>query len=100
MTHSFPTRRSSVLLIFDRAAGLRVGGIGQLAAHDRHRVEGQVVVIGFQEPDAARERQPADGARSEEHTSELQSLMRSQYAVLCLKKKKTNQLAQLKYETN
>src|SRR3546814_7688873 len=27
-------------------------------------------------------------ARSEEHTSELQSLMRSPYAVLCLKKKK------------
>src|SRR3546814_10322491 len=27
--------------------------------------------------------------RSEEHTSELQSLMRSSYAVLCLKKKKT-----------
>src|SRR3546814_2815381 len=26
-------------------------------------------------------------ARSEEHTSELQSLMRSSYAVLCLKKK-------------
>src|SRR3546814_7957138 len=28
-------------------------------------------------------------ARSEEHTSELQSLMRSSYAVFCLKKKKT-----------
>src|SRR3546814_7882932 len=27
-------------------------------------------------------------SRSEEHTSELQSLMRSPYAVLCLKKKK------------
>src|SRR3546814_6204327 len=30
-----------------------------------------------------------DGARSEEHTSELQSLMRISYAVFCLKKKKT-----------
>src|SRR3546814_7535334 len=29
--------------------------------------------------------------RSEEHTSELQSLMRSSYAVLCLKKKKVRQ---------
>src|SRR3546814_1614297 len=29
---------------------------------------------------------PIDGARSEEHTSELQSLMRSSYAVICLKK--------------
>src|SRR3546814_8902349 len=28
------------------------------------------------------------GNRSEEHTSELQSLMRSSYAVFCLKKKK------------
>src|SRR3546814_15716061 len=30
--------------------------------------------------------------RSEEHTSELQSLMRISYAVFCLKKKKTNPL--------
>src|SRR3546814_9661412 len=30
------------------------------------------------------------GARSEEHTSELQSLMRSSYAVFCLKKKNKN----------
>src|SRR3546814_2011373 len=30
-----------------------------------------------------------DGQRSEEHTSELQSLMRISYAVFCLKKKKT-----------
>src|SRR3546814_8487429 len=29
--------------------------------------------------------------RSEEHTSELQSLMRISYAVFCLKKKKTNE---------
>src|SRR3546814_10509398 len=29
-------------------------------------------------------------ARSEEHTSELQSLMRISYAVFCLKKKKTH----------
>src|SRR3546814_8856300 len=31
----------------------------------------------------------AAGARSEEHTSELQALMRISYAVFCLKKKKT-----------
>src|SRR3546814_6632365 len=30
------------------------------------------------------------GTRSEEHTSELQSLMRISYAVFCLKKKKTS----------
>src|SRR3546814_3708134 len=32
----------------------------------------------------------ARGRRSEEHTSELQSLMRISYAVFCLKKKKEN----------
>src|SRR3546814_4096465 len=39
---------------------------------------------------AAAAAQPADAdeARSEEHTSELQSLMRTSYAVFCLKKKK------------
>src|SRR3546814_5062389 len=38
-------------------------------------------------------RQPCAWAatRSEEHTSELQSLMRISYAVFCLKKKKTKQ---------
>src|SRR3546814_3884916 len=33
--------------------------------------------------------------RSEEHTSELQSLMRISYAVFCLKKKKTRKCARL-----
>src|SRR3546814_9563705 len=32
--------------------------------------------------------QRSEGQRSEEHTSELQSLMRISYAVFCLKKKK------------
>src|SRR3546814_4728664 len=32
--------------------------------------------------------------RSEEHTSELQSLMRTSYAVFCLKKKKTQNIDQ------
>src|SRR3546814_4811128 len=36
--------------------------------------------------------------RSEEHTSELQSLMRISYAVFCLKKKKTNETH--KYDTD
>src|SRR3546814_12998269 len=35
-------------------------------------------------------KRPVD--RSEEHTSELQSLMRISYAVFCLKKKKTKQI--------
>src|SRR3546814_1073507 len=35
--------------------------------------------------------QPNHAARSEEHTSELQSLMRISYAVFCLKKKNQHQ---------
>src|SRR3546814_11024763 len=43
---------------------------------------------GYQSPSRLRE---GLGERSEEHTSELQSLMRISYAVFCLKKKiKTN----------
>src|SRR3546814_4121055 len=34
----------------------------------------------------------ARGMRSEEHTSELQSLMRTSYAVFCLKKKNTTNI--------
>src|SRR3546814_8312808 len=34
---------------------------------------------------------PNTGDRSEEHTSELQSLLRISYAVFCLKKKKTTE---------
>src|SRR3546814_8359842 len=34
--------------------------------------------------------------RSEEHTSELQSLMRISYAVICLKKKKTTKISKMK----
>src|SRR3546814_7263376 len=38
--------------------------------------------------------------RSEEHTSELQSLMRISYAVFCLKKKKTKNKANKKNRDN
>src|SRR3546814_8000314 len=38
------------------------------------------------------DRKPEDGPRSEEHTSELQSLMRISYADFSLKKKRTNLL--------
>src|SRR3546814_10670758 len=37
-----------------------------------------------------RSRESVHGIRSEEHTSELQSLMRISYAVFCLKKKNNN----------
>src|SRR3546814_8649249 len=40
------------------------------------------------------------GVRSEEHTSELQSLMRISYAVFCLKKKKKRQSETNRTNTN
>src|SRR3546814_17171271 len=58
------------------------GGGGRLRAADQPR----------RRPPADRKR--ADlrhGDRAEEHTSELQSLMRISYAVFCLKKKQKNQ---------
>src|SRR3546814_942665 len=42
----------------------------------------------------------AEQGRSEEHTSELQSLMRISYAVFCLKKKKHNHKQQSKPTNN
>src|SRR3546814_3413171 len=43
---------------------------------------------------------PPAPARSEEHTSELQSLMRISYAVFCLKKKKTRKRMHTKHQTH
>src|SRR3546814_2936685 len=52
---------------------------------------GLALTLTFEQGEA--EQQPCEGrqaeqARSEEHTSELQSLMRISYAVFCLKKNK------------
>src|SRR3546814_1147088 len=50
---------------------------------------------------ACRDREPTRLIRSEEHTSELQSLMRISYAVFCLKKKKYNRIVlQQRYVDN
>src|SRR3546814_7959958 len=109
MTPSFPTRRSSDLQLADRA--WPGGAVEGVAAADqegedeqqprRHHVEkgdeAQPRRRDEQEPLRADQHPPAielvgDRARqqrerSEEHTSELQSLMRTSYAVFCLKKK-------------
>src|SRR3546814_7848713 len=78
MTHSFPTRRSSDL------------GLPSAPMYQRWTFSPGWPVS--QSRRAAR--------RSEEHTSELQSLMRISYAVFCLKKKKNNKYKQSKQETN
>src|SRR3546814_8435276 len=55
---------------------------------DRHRCEDQEHE-GDEEVEDEGQARRAGRLRSEEHTSELQSLMRISYAVFCLKKKKT-----------
>src|SRR3546814_9553243 len=63
-----------------------------VAVHEHVAVEHRVAEAGVHERVAEvgnrGERTHVRHARSEEHTSELQSLMRISYAVFCLKKKK------------
>src|SRR3546814_5477028 len=68
--HSVPEGRAAALV--DYPAQLGQNAVGKARA-----------VHGDEQIAAARQQQ-----RSEEHTSELQSLMRISYAVFCLKKKK------------
>src|SRR3546814_8286298 len=71
----------------------RVGDEGVevvVAAVRQHAVGGDHVPAGRQHPgeQVGRVVHEVDVERSEEHTSELQSLMRTSYAVFCLKKTK------------
>src|SRR3546814_1916609 len=67
--------------------------------HPWFRQRRRLEVRAFVAPAPHHRRRPASvaarslmrGLRSEEHTSELQSLMRISYAVFCLKKKKKKQ---------
>src|SRR3546814_8211597 len=54
-----------------------------------HREQRERLAVLIFAPDACHA-EPAIALRSEEHTSELQSLMRISYAAFCLKKKTTN----------
>src|SRR3546814_4226961 len=54
------------------------GGAARTGRQRTHRLAARAAVAG------------GGGGRSEEHTSELQSLMRHSYAVFCLKNKKKN----------
>src|SRR3546814_7421723 len=54
----------------------------------------------FEGPQLRGEVLSGGGDRSEEHTSELQSLMRISYAVFCLKKKNVNQITASKLHNN
>src|SRR3546814_4240835 len=70
--------------------------LGEIIFGQRADVDGQAVhryAPDDRQPCAAMPGGPAaaQAARSEEHTSELQSLMRISYAVFCLKKKNKQQ---------
>src|SRR3546814_9949223 len=71
--------------VYVAGSGARVGKSlrSQLSQADSARLDGL-----FQQPEGFAT------VRSEEHTSELQSLMRISYAVFCLKKKNTNKHTQ------
>src|SRR3546814_3935937 len=61
-------------------------GVEEVAAeHHEACLFHQRIVVGADDVAIGRDGRPV---RSEEHTSELQSLMRISYAVLCFKKKK------------
>src|SRR3546814_3233579 len=56
---------------------------------DRQGGLGEIVVTARRQEERLQDVPIAVSVRSEEHTSELQSIMRISYAVFCLKKKKT-----------
>src|SRR3546814_3138405 len=66
------------------------GAAGRARRRDRDRAVGRAHrAVGRQAGRRAPPLADPGGVRSEEHTSELQSLMRISYAVFCLKKKTT-----------
>src|SRR3546814_5225585 len=83
-TTLFRSQRLGLARLQQQVVILRGGQVQHArAATHRHQC---LVAVAQAEPAAAQARKA--GARSEEHTSELQSLMRISYAVFCLKKKK------------
>src|SRR3546814_7162210 len=79
-----PLFRSVLAAILSRGHG--VTDIGDLACKAASRRRAQVIDRAEIDHFGSDPLQPGRG-RSEEHTSELQSLMRISYAVFCLKKK-------------
>src|SRR3546814_6571396 len=70
-----------------------------VAAHNRARTCSSNSASGFSSISCTHSSMtaPRSASRSEEHTSELQSLMRISYAVFCLKKKKNKHKNTQKY---
>src|SRR3546814_9815345 len=77
LEHAQPQRRAGQQDGVQREQGQGFGG---------HRRQANAARVG------AAQKKRSIGGRSEEHTSELQSLMRISYAVFCLKKKKSKKM--------
>src|SRR3546814_2355844 len=105
MTHSFPTRRSSDLAFKERGAlnkllslsheqrskgviAASAGNHSQGVAYHAARLGIPTTIVMPRYTPVVKVEQTEGHGRSEEHTSELQSLMRISYAVFCLKNKK------------
>src|SRR3546814_4382938 len=71
----------------ERAPGAGLSGRPHLQAEQGRLAGGRVV--GPRHRARLRPASRQDGGRSEEHTSELQSIMRNSHAVICSKTKKT-----------
>src|SRR3546814_5033824 len=94
LAYASPAYRSIVSINIGMVCKSLIGfGTEQQKAHWLPKLAaGSIAAFGLTEPDSG-----SDSAamktravqRSEEHTSELQSLMRISYAVFCVKKKKT-----------
>src|SRR3546814_2360357 len=96
MTHPFPTRRSSDLprgtayRARIKEEGFELAGKTGTSQVRRITMAERAAGVTKNEQLPWRRRDHAlFVARSEEHTSELQSVMRTSYAVFCLKKKTT-----------
>src|SRR3546814_7510750 len=89
--NSFPTLTD---IIFRSFAGLGLTAGGSAIGPQDLLLPGRLAGTGFEAAwpllEQAKELVGPIDFRSEEHTSELQSLMRISYAVFCLKKKKEN----------
>src|SRR3546814_6070279 len=72
-------RASPVKMVFSRTSRMRIGSALLMPESESARPYGFCNHVPVPDPKIR---------RSEEHTSELQSLMRISYAVFCLKKKK------------
>src|SRR3546814_3103205 len=81
-SESYAVLNRQAVLGFRSSYALKLYEIGSLRLHRRQSTwKGDMAAL-----------RAALGIRSEEHTSELQSLMRISYAVFCLKKKKRDKI--------